>query len=121
MPTSPVCKAADAESMDAPWGSLRWLASSKIGNSTTMTFGRVTLPAGQGSPMHRHPNCDEILHLLSGKIEHTLEDQRFILEPGDTISIPTGLWHNATVLSETDAELIICFSSADRQTEFAHE
>jgi quercetin dioxygenase-like cupin family protein len=121
MASSPVCKAADADRMDPPWGQGRlcWLASSKIGNSTTMTFGRATIPAGQTGPVHRHPNCDEILHVLSGRVEHTLEDQRFILEAGDTISLPAGLWHNAAALGDTDAELVICFSSADRQTEFA--
>jgi quercetin dioxygenase-like cupin family protein len=121
MATSPVCKAADAERIDAPWGQLRWLASSKIGNCSTMTFGRAIIPAGQVNPLHRHPNCDEILHVLAGKVEHSLGDERFILEAGDTISIPAGQWHNALVLGDIDAEMIICFSSADRQTEFAHE
>lgn len=83
-----------------------------------MTFGRVTLRAGGGSPRHRHPNCDEILHVISGRLEHTLGDDRFVMEAGDTISIPTGVWHGATVLGESDADLVICFSSADRQTEF---
>ena len=39
--------------------------------------------------------------------------------PGDTISIPMGKWHNATALGNEEAEMVICFSSADRQTEFA--
>ena len=119
MATSPVCKAADAERLDAPWGSLRWLVSSKIGNSSTMTFGRATIPASQSNPLHRHPNCDEILHLISGRLAHSLEGERFILEAGDTISIPAGKWHNAVVLGDSAAEMVICFSSADRQTEFA--
>lgn len=121
IPPSPVCKASDAERADFPWGGLRWSASSKVGNSTTMTFGRATLAVGSASPRHRHPNCDEILHLLSGSVEHTLEKERFILEAGDTISIPAGLWHNAIVLGDASAEMVICFSSADRQTEFGPE
>jgi len=121
MLNSPVCKVSDADQVDQPWGNLRWLASSKLGNSTTMTFGRVTLQPGHGSPKHRHPNCDEILHVLSGKVEHSLEDRSYVLEAGDTISLPAGQWHNATVLGDVPVELVICFSSADRQTEFAEK
>jgi quercetin dioxygenase-like cupin family protein len=118
---SPVCKSTEGELIDAPWGKLTWLASRELGNSTTMTFGRVIIPADQTNPRHRHPNCDEILHLLSGRIEHSLGEERYVLEPGDTISIPAGQWHNARTLDGVDAEMVTCFSSADRQTEFERE
>lgn len=39
------------------------------------------------------------------------------MEAGDTISIPTGVWHNARALGNEDAEMTISFSSADRETE----
>jgi len=116
-----VCRPQDGENLEVPWGVIGWSASHQIGNSTTMTFGRATIRAGQGNPRHRHPNCDEILHLLSGCIEHTLGEERFILEAGDTISIPQGVWHQATVFGEEDAEMVICFSSADRITEMDDE
>lgn len=34
------------------------------------------------------------------------------------ISIPARQWHNARALDGVDAEMVICFSSADRETEF---
>ena len=114
---SPVRKYTEGELIDAPWGKLTWYASRKLGNSTTMTFGRVIIPANQTNPRHRHPNCDEILHLLRGRIEHSLGDEKFILDAGDTISIPAGQWHNASALDGVDAEMVICFSSPDRETE----
>jgi quercetin dioxygenase-like cupin family protein len=115
---TPVRMPAEGILIDQPWGKLTWLASRELGNSTTMTFGRVIIPAGQTNPRHRHPNCDEILHLLSGRLEHSLGEQKFLLNPGDTISIPAGQWHNAHALNGMDAEMVICFSSADRETEF---
>ena len=69
------------------------------------------------NPKHRHPNCDEILHLLSGRIDHTLGAETFVMEAGDTISIPAGVWHQARALDGADAEMVIAFSSADRETE----
>lgn len=118
MSHSPVRTFSEGILIDQPWGKLTWLASRELENSTTMTFGRVTIPADQTNPRHRHPNCDEILHLLSGRLEHSLGDEKFLLNPGDTISIPAGEWHNARALDGMDAEMVICFSSADRQTEF---
>ena len=119
MTVSPVCRAAEADLFVQPWGQIAWSASQKLGNSTRLTFGRVLLKAGEHTPRHRHPNCDEILYVLAGRIEHSLGEASFILETGDTISIPTGEWHGARVLGEHAAEMIICFSAADRATEFA--
>jgi quercetin dioxygenase-like cupin family protein len=84
-----------------------------------MTFGRVIIRAGHENPRHRHPNCDEILHVISGRLEHTLGEGWVTMEPGDTISIPQGVWHQARALGGADVEAVICFSSPDRATEFA--
>ncbi len=108
---------ADGEVLEQEWGQIVWLVSRGLGNSNTMTFGHVTIKAGQANPRHRHPNCDEILHLLSGRLEHSLGDERFLMEPGDSVSIPTGSWHNARTLGDTDAHMVIAFSSPDRETE----
>ncbi|MEI9897946.1 MAG: cupin domain-containing protein [Chthoniobacter sp.] len=58
-----------------------------------MSFGRSTIRAGHSNPRHRHPNCDEILHLLRGRLEHTQGQHLCVLEPGDTVCIPKGIWH----------------------------
>jgi quercetin dioxygenase-like cupin family protein len=105
------------EVLEFPWGRITWIVSRKLGNSTVMTFGRVLMRARMSNPRHRHPNCDEILHLLSGRIDHTLGAESFVMEAGDTISIPAGVWHQARALDGADAEMVIAFSSADRETE----
>jgi quercetin dioxygenase-like cupin family protein len=115
--TKALCRVADGEIFDTSWGGIVWSASGQIGNSTTMTFGRATIRAGQSNPRHRHPNCDEILHVLAGRIEHTLGEERCTMEFGDTISIPKGVWHQARALEGADAVIAICFDSPDRLTE----
>ncbi len=110
-------KAAAGEYLTFDWGRINWTVARSLGNSDTLTFGLVTIKAGQANPRHRHPNCDEILHVISGRIEHSLGDERFVMNAGDTISIPTGLWHNAKAIGAEDAQMVICFSSADRETE----
>jgi quercetin dioxygenase-like cupin family protein len=108
---------SSGEVLALPWGRITWLVAGSIGNSDKLTFGTVLIKAHHANPIHRHPNCDEILHVVCGKIEHTLGDKRFVMKAGDTISIPAGILHNARALGDTDAEMVICFSSADRQTE----
>jgi quercetin dioxygenase-like cupin family protein len=108
---------AKSEILELPWGRITWLVNRALGNSTTMTIGLVTIKAGLENPVHRHPNCDEVLHVLRGRVEHSLGDKRYIMNAGDTISIPVNTWHNARTLDAADAEMVICFSSADRQTE----
>ena len=116
-----VCRAPAGEVLELPWGRIVWTASRGLGNSTTMTFGRVTINAHHANQIHRHPACDEILNVLTGRIEHSLGDALTIMEPGDTISIPAGVWHHARALDGVAAHMVICFSSADRTTESKDE
>ena len=65
-----VLPASDATVQEFDWGELVWYANGKMGNSATMTFGRAVLKPGHDNFRHSHPNCEEILHVLSGHIVH---------------------------------------------------
>ena len=97
------------------WGRLVWMVSGALGNSTTMTVGRCFIKPGSANPPHHHPNCDEVLHVLRGHIEHRVDSEYVQMKAGDTISIPTGRIHNARNIGTGEAELLISFSSADRR------
>ena len=99
---------------DHSWGSLRWLASREVGNAEGITLGRVVILRGRSNPRHSHPSCEEILYLLSGELEHTLGDETFTLRPGDTLAIPPGVFHNAVSVGDDDAEMIVAYSTAER-------
>ena len=100
---------------DFPWGRLSWFVSGAIGNSETLTVGQCVLGPEQANQPHYHPNCDEVLHVLKGRIAHRLDEEYVDMEAGDTISIPQGSVHNARNLGSDDAVLIIIFSTPDRQ------
>ena len=108
---------AQGEVLPLDWGRITWLVTGSMRNSAHLTFGRVTINPGAKNPVHRHPNCEELLYVVSGRIEHSLGTERFVMNAGDAIVIPANVWHNAAALDGAGAELIICFSSADRQTE----
>jgi quercetin dioxygenase-like cupin family protein len=108
---------AERAIVDFPWGRIVWLASGAQGNADALTLGHVTIRQGAQNDSHRHPNCEEILHLLQGRLEHVLEDSVFPMEPGDTLTIPQGQWHYARSVGDEDAVMLVCYSSANRQTE----
>ncbi|SDS14282.1 cupin domain-containing protein [Microlunatus soli] len=99
------------------WGRLVWMANRSLGISETMTVGRCYIDPGKANPRHRHANCDEVLYVLTGSIEHSLGDDTFPMQAGDIVSIPCGTMHNARNVGDEVAEFVICYNSADRQTE----
>lgn len=108
-------RSGDTTAEEHPWGRLIWMVSGALGNSDTMTVGRCHIAPGQANPRHYHPNCDEVLHVLQGTIEHSLDDEVVRMGPGDTISIPIRTMHNARNVGSDEAIFVITFSSADRQ------
>jgi oxalate decarboxylase/phosphoglucose isomerase-like protein (cupin superfamily) len=60
-----------------------------------ITFGEVVLLPGQGHVRDNHPFSEEILYVLSGVGEQMVDDQPpFVAHPGDTIYIPTAIFHS---------------------------
>ena len=112
-----ILKKQDAKVQNMDWGSLTWYASRELGNSEVLTTGRCVIKPGCCNPRHSHPNCEEVLTVLHGRIAHAIEGGKEVeMEEGDTISVPSNLAHNARNIGDTDAVLSIAFSSADRQT-----
>lgn len=110
-----VTRPAQNKVIEQPWGRLTWYVSGELGNSRTLTVGQAVIRPGQHNPRHYHPNCDEVLRVAQGRILHTMGDRTVEMSAGDTVSIPTGVRHNARNIGNEDAVLDISFSSADRQ------
>jgi len=110
-------KKADAEKskIAESWGGLNWLSNSKILNSEGLTLGRVVIKKGMANPKHIHPNCDEVLYLLKGKLKHTVGDKAVIVEAGDTILIKAGIPHNGINIGEEDADMIVAYPASERK------
>ena len=101
------------------WGTLTWYVSKELGNSELITAGICTIKPGCSNPRHLHPNCEEILYVQEGEIFHSYGEDSgsgVSLNGGCSISIPSGILHNAKNVCESDAVLLILFSSAERQT-----
>jgi quercetin dioxygenase-like cupin family protein len=87
-------------------------------NGGVASATQVALPRWNlANPRHYHPNCDEILTVIQGKIQHTWMDGEDVeMNEGDTITIPSGILHQARNIGSGNAVLMIAFTSADRET-----
>jgi quercetin dioxygenase-like cupin family protein len=118
MPDPFVLRSSSETAIDTfDWGELHWYASGPLHNASGVTVGRCILKPGCANPIHYHPNCEEVLHVLSGTIEHYVEGRDwFEMRAGATITIAANIRHGARNIGAEPAHLLICFSSADRQT-----
>jgi len=70
-----------------------------------MTVGILTMTEDAPHGGEIHPDGDEILYVISGKLRVTIEsdpDAEFILGPGQACIVPRGEWHKVNVLEKTE-------------------
>lgn len=96
------------------WGSQVWLATRALtGSSLSLT--RMIVTKGHAGEAHRHPNADEVIYLVKGKVDVHAGDEVFSLDATDALAIPGGVPHQIQNSGMEDAELIICYSTGDRE------
>jgi quercetin dioxygenase-like cupin family protein len=120
LPGDFVAQLGDTPSFTEDWGHLTWLVSAAAMQGAEQTLGVVTIHPGKRNPLHSHPNCEELLYVVSGECEHRLGADTCRLVPGSVIRIPRGVQHWARCTSDIPLVAVISFSSGDRRTE-SHE
>src|SRR5437763_996356 len=91
---SAVHRLADQAPLEFPWGAITWLCSEELAPGSAMTFGLVEILPGRKNALHYHPNCEEVLYVLSGECDHSLDGQVHHLEAGSLIRISRGARHD---------------------------
>lgn len=91
-----------------------WLVEDALLPEAGLSVARMTVAPGAISEGHRHPNCNEVIHLLSGRVEQWVDNNRFIMEPGDTVLIRQGSSHRIRNLGAEPAVMIVSYSSGSR-------
>jgi quercetin dioxygenase-like cupin family protein len=54
---------------------------------------------GTELPKHSHPH-EQISYVLSGQLEMQVGDERYLLQPGDSLLLPGGMVHSALALQD---------------------
>ena len=101
-----------------PWGSMEWLAE---GEDKGVSLARMTVRANMTSPLHRHGNCNEVIHLLAGATAQRRGGEWIDMKAGDTVAVYAGDWHQTRNDGAGEAVMMIAYSSGARAYEEAEE
>jgi quercetin dioxygenase-like cupin family protein len=67
----------------------------------------ATFPVGTFVPPHIHPNQDEFIYMLQGKLDFVLDGTDAAAEPGDFVRLPMGRPHG--IFNNTDQDVKCLF------------
>ena len=73
--------------------------------------GIVTYQEGETPPPHSHPNDEQWLYMLEGRVAHLLGDEIFTMGPGDLVHIPRNTVHGIRIL-DSPCKFFTCKSPA---------
>lgn len=99
------------------WGHLSWLIGARQIAGAEQTLGVVTIYPQKRNPLHAHPNCEELLYVISGECDHKLGEETIHLVPGSVICIPRGVPHWAQCTGAEPLVAVVSFSDPNRTTE----
>ncbi|MEM8630628.1 MAG: cupin domain-containing protein [Pseudomonadota bacterium] len=88
------------------WGKLRWMSHPPSTGANGLTVIEVTITPGEGHDFHKHPDQEEVIYVISGRVEQWLGQEVRILGPGDSVFIGAGVVHASFSAGDSDALLL---------------
>jgi quercetin dioxygenase-like cupin family protein len=88
------------------WGKLGWMSNPPNTGARDLTVIDVTLLPGKGHNFHRHPDQEEVIVVLAGKVEQWIDRDKRVLGPGDSAFIPADTVHASFNVGESEAKLL---------------
>ena len=64
---------------------------------------------GKGQSFHYHPDQEEVIYVVAGKLEQWLDREQRVLVPGDAVFIPADMVHALFNAGKGEAKLIAIF------------
>ena len=89
-----------------------WLCRPEVADAKDLQLCRAVLPAGEGHAFHTHPELEEIIYVLEGRVEQWVEKESRILGPGEVAHIPRGVVHATFNPTGDDAVILAILSPA---------
>jgi quercetin dioxygenase-like cupin family protein len=88
------------------WGKLRWMSSPPATGAKDLTVIEVNISPGKGHDFHKHPDQEEVIYVISGRVEQWLDREKRILGPGDSVFIGADVVHASFNNGDGDAQLL---------------
>lgn len=112
---------ADVETQVFDWGRLSWLSEPRVTAAERFSAGIVSLEPGKGHDRHNHPGVEEILYVLSGTGEQTVdiggETHRREVTTGVLIHIPPDVYHATVNIGEEPMRLLAIYAPPGPEAE----
>ena len=113
-----IIRPEEAEDLGLPGRVSREIVSGKSG-SEAVTLRLVEVPVeppdGPARQPHAHPDCEECIHVLSGKGLFCTDDAEQALGSGDTVLVPAKEPHYTRNVGNEPLVLLCFFPVADLQ------
>ena len=87
------------------WGQLGWLSNPPATGAKQLTVIDVTLSPGKGHDFHKHPDQEEVILVIAGKVEQWVDREKRILGPGDSAYIPADVVHASFNVGDGEAKV----------------
>lgn len=86
-------------------------------NNGLAIFEQTSLSPGRGTPLHVHPNQDEVFYVLEGTYYFKVGEDKFHLSAGDSVFLPRNVPHAWTQVSER-GKMTVIFQPAGKMEHF---
>jgi quercetin dioxygenase-like cupin family protein len=85
---------------------LGWLSNPASTGASKFTVLEGTFFPGKGHSFHYHAGQEELIYVVSGAVEHWIEQEKRILGPGDSVFMPPGIVHATFNVGAEDAKAV---------------
>jgi len=98
--------AAELELRKDDFGTSRWLNTPLNTGARQLTVVEVNFDPGKGHNFHKHPDQEEVILVIAGKVEQWVDREKRILGPGDSAFIPADVVHASFNAGEQPAKIV---------------
>ncbi|MER6471578.1 cupin domain-containing protein [Streptomyces collinus] len=101
-------------------GDIRITLSPRTVGCTSGFGGTLRLTPGEYVTEHLHPYSEEFLHVISGELSITLDDEPVTLGAGDSLLVPIGVRHRLVNTGPEAAQVVFHLSPLAPRPELGH-
>lgn len=98
--------AAEAKPDVLDWGKMGWLSNPSSTGAKQLTVIDVTLGPGKGHDFHKHPDQEEVIFVVAGRVEQWVDRDKRVLGPGDSAFIPADVVHASFNIGSSEAKIV---------------
>jgi hypothetical protein len=73
---------------------------------------------GWALPPHRHAGESETIHVVAGRFEVVVGDERVVAGPGESVHVPRGVRHSGAAIGDEPGKRLLIFAPAGMERFF---